>query len=266
MHVHSCAVLGPRPSPLSPPHPHPPKHLSFLLSRWSPWWTWPATKSILRPRPTDSPDTCQVSCWSQLLPLRCGLYSFPCSCLLSCGGRGGEGGCRGAAVLWPSGPTTKPSNKAYAHCNLTSLHPTNRLLNNHHPPFLDPHPPGLPPHPPSALPSPSFPLPVADYACLIVGANAGVVGMCKEHLGVALALRVPCFFVVTKVDLAPEHVMKHTLDSLQQILKKPGVKKRPFLVGAGMRREGGREVCAWVTQLSASVLLMCLVHTSLPEA
>ncbi|KAL4858377.1 GTP-binding protein 1 [Chlorella vulgaris] len=69
-----------------------------------------------------------------------------------------------------------------------------------------------------------------DYACLIVGANAGVVGMCKEHLGVALALRVPCFFVVTKVDLAPEHVMKHTLDSLQQILKKPGVKKRPFLV------------------------------------
>lgn len=30
----------------------------------------------------------------------------------------------------------------------------------------------------------------ADYACLIVGANAGIVGMCKEHLGVALALKV----------------------------------------------------------------------------
>lgn len=70
----------------------------------------------------------------------------------------------------------------------------------------------------------------ADYACLIVGANAGVVGMCKEHLGVALALRVPVFFVVTKVDLAPEHVLKHTLSTLQQILKKPGVRKRPFLV------------------------------------
>jgi GTPase len=27
----------------------------------------------------------------------------------------------------------------------------------------------------------------------------GVVGMCKEHLGVALALKVPVFFVVTKV-------------------------------------------------------------------
>lgn len=29
-----------------------------------------------------------------------------------------------------------------------------------------------------------------DYACLIVGANMGVVGMCKEHMGVALALKV----------------------------------------------------------------------------
>ncbi|PRW56451.1 GTP-binding 1 [Chlorella sorokiniana] len=69
-----------------------------------------------------------------------------------------------------------------------------------------------------------------DYACLIVGANAGVVGMCKEHLGVALALKVPVFFVVTKIDLAPKHVMKHTLQTLSAILKKPGVRKRPFLV------------------------------------
>lgn len=69
-----------------------------------------------------------------------------------------------------------------------------------------------------------------DYACLIVGANAGIVGMCKEHMGVALALKVPVFFVVTKVDICPEHVLKHTLATLQAILKKPGVKKKPFMV------------------------------------
>lgn len=69
-----------------------------------------------------------------------------------------------------------------------------------------------------------------DYACLIVGGNAGVVGMCKEHLGVALALRVPVFFIVTKVDIAPAHVLAQTLTTLQQLLKRPGVKKRPFLV------------------------------------
>jgi len=69
-----------------------------------------------------------------------------------------------------------------------------------------------------------------DYAACIVGANAGLVGMSKEHLGVALALRVPVFFIITKVDLAPAHVTQHTLTMLQSILKKPGVKKRPFVV------------------------------------
>ena len=33
-----------------------------------------------------------------------------------------------------------------------------------------------------------------------------------------------------QVDICPEHVLKHTLDSLQLILRKPGVKKRPFMV------------------------------------
>ena len=46
----------------------------------------------------------------------------------------------------------------------------------------------------------------------------------------ALALKVPVFFVVTKVDICPEHVLKHTLATLQAILKKPGVKKKPFMV------------------------------------
>lgn len=59
---------------------------------------------------------------------------------------------------------------------------------------------------------------------------AGIVGMCKEHLGMALALKVPVFFVVTKVDICPEHILKETLSKLNSILKKPGVRKRPFMV------------------------------------
>lgn len=50
-----------------------------------------------------------------------------------------------------------------------------------------------------------------DAACLLVGANMGVVGMCREHLGVALALKVPVFFVITKTDIAPEHVLRNTV-------------------------------------------------------
>lgn len=34
--------------------------------------------------------------------------------------------------------------------------------------------------------------------CQVVSLTAGVVGMCKEHLGVALALKVPVFFLVCR--------------------------------------------------------------------
>jgi GTPase len=42
-----------------------------------------------------------------------------------------------------------------------------------------------------------------DYACLLVGANAGVVGMCSTSV-LRLALKVPVFFVITRVDICPE--------------------------------------------------------------
>ncbi|CAD7702796.1 unnamed protein product [Ostreobium quekettii] len=79
-----------------------------------------------------------------------------------------------------------------------------------------------------------------DYGCVIIGANAGVIGMCKEHLGVALALKVPVFFVVTKVDICPEHILKNTMQSLTTILRKPGVKKKPIIV----RSEADVLLCA----------------------
>mmetsp|Transcript_34584 Transcript_34584/g.39179 ORF Transcript_34584/g.39179 Transcript_34584/m.39179 type:complete len:501 (+) Transcript_34584:168-1670(+) len=59
-----------------------------------------------------------------------------------------------------------------------------------------------------------------DYAMILIGANMGVTRMTKEHLGIALSLKVPIFIVITKVDLAPENVYKKTLDTLTTILKK----------------------------------------------
>ncbi|CAF0825149.1 unnamed protein product [Adineta ricciae] len=69
-----------------------------------------------------------------------------------------------------------------------------------------------------------------DYAMLMVGANAGVIGMTKEHLGLALALGVPVFVVVTKIDMAPPNVLQETMKILQRILRSPGVRKIPLLV------------------------------------
>jgi len=69
-----------------------------------------------------------------------------------------------------------------------------------------------------------------DFGMLMVGANAGIVGMTKEHLGLALALSVPVFVVVTKIDMSPANVLQETLKLLVKILKSPGCRKVPVMV------------------------------------
>ncbi|KAJ8318645.1 hypothetical protein KUTeg_003736 [Tegillarca granosa] len=69
-----------------------------------------------------------------------------------------------------------------------------------------------------------------DFAMLMIGANAGIIGMTKEHLGLALALSVPVFVVVTKIDMCPPNVLQDSLKMLQRILKSPGCRKIPILV------------------------------------
>jgi GTPase len=49
-----------------------------------------------------------------------------------------------------------------------------------------------------------------DYAMIIVGANMGLSKMTKEHMGIALALKIPMFIVITKIDLAPQDVLDKT--------------------------------------------------------
>jgi len=70
-----------------------------------------------------------------------------------------------------------------------------------------------------------------DYAMIVVGANMGVTRMTREHIGLALSMKIPMFFVVTKVDIAPDNVYKKTLETLQKILRSPGAGNRmPLLV------------------------------------
>ena len=75
-----------------------------------------------------------------------------------------------------------------------------------------------------------------NYCLLMVAANNGLVGMSKEHLGIALALNVPVMVVVTKIDICPPQILQQTLTQLQKILKSPGARKIPILIK-------GREDC-----------------------
>lgn len=65
---------------------------------------------------------------------------------------------------------------------------------------------------------------------LQIGANAGIVGMTKEHLGLALALNVPVFVVVTKIDMCPPNVLDETLKMLNRILRSQGCRKVPIMI------------------------------------
>ncbi|CAI6363956.1 unnamed protein product [Macrosiphum euphorbiae] len=69
-----------------------------------------------------------------------------------------------------------------------------------------------------------------DFGMLMIGANAGIIGMTKEHLGLALALSVPVFVVVTKIDMCPPNILQDTLRLLVRILKSPGCRKVPVMV------------------------------------
>ena len=71
---------------------------------------------------------------------------------------------------------------------------------------------------------------VPDFGMLMIGANAGIVGMTKEHLGLSLALSVPVFVVVTKIDMCPPDILKDTLSLLVKILKSQGCRKVPVMV------------------------------------
>jgi len=73
----------------------------------------------------------------------------------------------------------------------------------------------------------------------MVGGNAGLIGMSKEHLSIALALSVPVVVCITKVilsflhwilkvdgqieiDMTPPNVLAETVKQVVKILKSPG--------------------------------------------
>ena len=59
----------------------------------------------------------------------------------------------------------------------------------------------------------------------------GVQRMTKEHLGLAVNLALPSFVVITKIDIAPDHVKQQTLQVITRILKSGAAgRKMPMVV------------------------------------
>ncbi|XP_048842871.1 GTP-binding protein 2-like isoform X2 [Brienomyrus brachyistius] len=71
-----------------------------------------------------------------------------------------------------------------------------------------------------------------DFAMVVVGANTGIAGTTREHLGLAMALKVPIFIVVSKVDLCARGTVERTVRQLERFLKLPGCNKVPVVVSS----------------------------------
>lgn len=69
-----------------------------------------------------------------------------------------------------------------------------------------------------------------DYACIVISANNGIQRMTKEHLGLCLALKLPFYIVVTRIDATPDNVRQETNATILKLLKMPTVKKLAYPV------------------------------------
>ena len=71
---------------------------------------------------------------------------------------------------------------------------------------------------------------IPDYAMVVISANNGIQRMTKEHIGICLALKIPFFVVMTRIDICSEYVINSTLDSIKKLVKKVGIRRIPYVV------------------------------------
>mmetsp|Transcript_13744 Transcript_13744/g.24529 ORF Transcript_13744/g.24529 Transcript_13744/m.24529 type:complete len:549 (-) Transcript_13744:110-1756(-) len=69
---------------------------------------------------------------------------------------------------------------------------------------------------------------VPDAVMVVVGADRGIQRMTREHVGLACALKIPFFVVLTKIDMAPPEVLTDVQTKLRRLLKRAG--RKAFMI------------------------------------
>ncbi|CAF1505288.1 unnamed protein product [Didymodactylos carnosus] len=69
-----------------------------------------------------------------------------------------------------------------------------------------------------------------DFAMLVINGSTGVVGTTREHFGYALALQVPVFVVINKIDLCSKVSVQQTVECLRYLFQHTGINLEPFFV------------------------------------
>lgn len=69
-----------------------------------------------------------------------------------------------------------------------------------------------------------------DYGCVVISGNNGIQRMTREHIELCLALKIPFFVVITRIDATPPNVLAETRANVSRLLKLPSVRKLPYAV------------------------------------
>lgn len=68
-----------------------------------------------------------------------------------------------------------------------------------------------------------------DYSLVLIGGNMGISQMTREHISLCLSLKIPFIIVITKVDIAPENILKENMEKISKMCKNR-IKKIPYHV------------------------------------
>lgn len=70
---------------------------------------------------------------------------------------------------------------------------------------------------------------IPDYCFLLVAGNQGVSLMTREHISLCLALKIPFVIMVTKIDIAPDEVLRENMRKMNQWIKQR-IRKIPYRI------------------------------------
>uniref|UniRef100_A0A6C0JF73 Tr-type G domain-containing protein n=1 Tax=viral metagenome TaxID=1070528 RepID=A0A6C0JF73_9ZZZZ len=79
-----------------------------------------------------------------------------------------------------------------------------------------------------------------DYGMVTIGVDRGIIGMAKEHMAIALSLKIPLFIVITKIDIAIQDKLDNIKTSINNIFKHPIAGKKKTIIVSDSNIE---EVC-----------------------
>uniref|UniRef100_A0A0R3RSY2 Tr-type G domain-containing protein n=1 Tax=Elaeophora elaphi TaxID=1147741 RepID=A0A0R3RSY2_9BILA len=92
------------------------------------------------------------------------------------------------------------------------------------------------------------------FAALVISAVTGPTSITREHLGLSVALNIPVFVVITKVDAVTTATREKVLHSINMLLKRPGMECIPKRV-----ESSDAAVCCASAMLSRNVVPVFLI-------